>query len=502
MFELAEVIIGGLLLLGSFLVRFSPNYEGFSFLGIMLISLAFIVLCFKPIYDGVKKLIEKDWFSRESLAAIAIVVALLAGQIEAISFAMFFYLINDFLIDFISGKNDNLFTQLDYFQEETATLYRDGKTEEVGVSTIKVGDQIVVEEGNVILLDGIVTEGTTTIDTSLLTGIESSEKVSVGDRVHSGSFVLEGSIRIEASGVSKNSLISQITDLLCDEESKDSSVTDFCKQFSKMFIYVMLGLAVLVAVIPSIITHDASRWLGIAATFILVSLATELLTVIPLSYAAGIGINSKKGIFVRGDGAMEDAAHAGTIIFNKDALLTNGEANEEFVDELKALKVSKLVMLTDAERADAKALAEELRIDEFGAGLSDVERQVAVEKYKDDIEKRKSLMAVSKGLSSRSVYASADVNAGLGALADGVSLRRMDIALMAEDPSLIASLIRIARRTDKLVKAELVLSIVLQVATLVLATLGLVGPWAAALAALPISITAIIGITIIDKQSD
>lgn len=207
-----------------------------------------------------------------------------------------------------------------------ARLVAEGETKEVPPETVQIGDCILVKAGERIPLDGIIEEGHAMLDTAALTGESLPRNAEAGERVLSGCINMDGTLRIRVEKPFGESTVMKILEMVENAAGKKSKTERFITRFARIYTPVVVLLAVLVAVLPPVLGVGAfSLWFGRALVFLVVSCPCALVLSVPLSYFAGIGAASKRGILVKGGGDMDTLCHLEKVVFDKTGTLTKGK---------------------------------------------------------------------------------------------------------------------------------------------------------------------------------
>ncbi len=237
---------------------------------------------------------------------------------------LLFYQVGEWFQSYAVGKSRGDISALMDMRPDSATVYRDGVYTEVDPSEVATGEIILVKPGEKIALDGVVVKGSCTVDTKALTGESAPAEIGEGDSVLSGAVNIDGTIEVKTSCPYATSTVAKILDLVENASSEKSRTENFITRFSKYYTPIVVVSALLLAVVPSIVTGDVGTWIYRALSFLVVSCPCALVISIPLSFFAGIGGASKKGILVKGSGYLEKFNRADVFVFDKTGTLTKG----------------------------------------------------------------------------------------------------------------------------------------------------------------------------------
>ncbi len=237
---------------------------------------------------------------------------------------LLFYQVGEWFQSYAVGKSRKDISSLMDVRPDYANVYRDGVVTTVDPADVQVGEIIVVKPGEKIALDGVVEKGRSTLDTRALTGESMPSEVQVGDNVISGTVNVSGTIEVKVEKAFYDSTVSKILNLVENATSKKSRAENFITKFAKYYTPIVVITALLLAIIPSIITKEPSVWLYRALSFLVVSCPCALVISIPLSFFAGIGGASNNGILIKGSNYLEQFNKAKIFVFDKTGTLTKG----------------------------------------------------------------------------------------------------------------------------------------------------------------------------------
>ena len=285
-------------------------------------------------YDILKKaflgIIHGEVFDENFLMAIATVGAMVLGEYKEASAVMLFYQIGELFQSYAVGKSRKNITALMDIRPDYANIEKDGKLEQVDQDDVQIGTVIVVQPGEKVPIDGKVVEGSSSLNTSALTGESVPREVHVGDEIISGCVNLTGLIKIETSKEFGESTVSKILDLVENSSMKKSRsekfITRFAKYYTPAVCIAALALAVLPPLVNIIMGNPAawSKWIIRALTTLVISCPCALVISIPLSFFGGIGGASAKGILVKGSNYLEALSYTKYVVCDKTGTLTKG----------------------------------------------------------------------------------------------------------------------------------------------------------------------------------
>ena len=285
-------------------------------------------------YDILKKagkgILNRQVFDENFLMAVATVGAILLGDFREGSAVMLFYQIGELFQSFAVGKSRKNITALMDIRPDYANIVVDGKLEQVDPDDVEIGTEIVVNPGEKVPIDGVITEGNTTLNTSALTGESVPRNAKCGEEVISGCINLTGTITLKTTKEFGDSTVSKILDLVENSSMKKSRSENFITKFAKYYTPAVCYSALALAILPPLISllmgisPAWQQWIVRALTFLVISCPCALVISIPLSFFGGIGCASTNGILVKGSNYLEALADTKYIVFDKTGTLTKG----------------------------------------------------------------------------------------------------------------------------------------------------------------------------------
>ncbi len=237
---------------------------------------------------------------------------------------LLFYQVGEFFQSYATGKSRKSISGLMDIRPDYANVKRGDSVERIDPSEAEIGDIIVVNPGEKVPLDGTVVKGASALDTKALTGESLPREVAAGDEIVSGSVNLTSQLEVRVNKAFYDSTVSKILELVENAAEQKSKAENFITKFAKYYTPVVVIVAVLLAVVPGVITSDWSTWVYRALSFLVVSCPCALVISIPLSFFAGIGAASRYGILVKGSNYLEKFNQANTFVFDKTGTLTKG----------------------------------------------------------------------------------------------------------------------------------------------------------------------------------
>lgn len=570
-------------------------------------------------YDILRKAALGIWhgqvFDENFLMAIATVGAIGIGEMTEGVAVMLFYQIGELFQSYAVGKSRKNIAALMDIRPDYANIEQDGELVQVDPDEVEVGQIIVVKPGEKLPIDGVVTEGETSLNTGALTGESAPREVAAGDEVISGCVNLSGLIKVRTTKEFGDSTVSKILDLVENSSMKKSKSENFITRFARIYTPAVCIGAVLFAVIPPLasilflkMAPQWVLWLERALTFLVISCPCALVISIPLSFFGGIGGASARGVLVKGSNYLEALANTGVIVFDKTGTMTKGvfelaktypvgmseeellyyaahaesysthpiseslrraygksiamdsvsdveeisgygvqanvggktvaagsrklmqrlhiacETRDEVgtevhiavdgnyagmlliadvlkptaVPAIRVLKengVRKTVMLTGDSKRVAEDVAAKLGVDEVKSELLPGDKVNEVECLLSEKEKKEMLAFVGDGINDAPVLARADIGIAMGALGSDAAIEAADVVLMDDDPQKIALAMRIARKTLRIVRQNIVFALAVKAACLILGAFGIANMWWAIFADVGVMALAVLNAT-------
>lgn len=317
-----KIIISAILFVLALVIPFSNEWINN---GLFIIS--YLVVGFEILKKAVRNIFRGKVFDENFLMAVATIGAFAIGEFPEAVAVMLFYQVGELFQSYAVDKSRKSIASLMDIRPDYANIEKDGKIEKVDPDEVKIGDIIIVKTGEKIPLDGVVVEGTSSLDTMALTGESVPRVVKTEDEVLSGCINKDGLLKIRVTKEFGESTVSKILDLVENASSKKSKSENFITKFAKYYTPTVVIIAVLLAFIPPIILKDFSTfsvWLYRALSFLVVSCPCALVISIPLSFFGGIGGASKMGILIKGSNYLEALANTEIVVFDKTGTLTEG----------------------------------------------------------------------------------------------------------------------------------------------------------------------------------
>ena len=320
-YDFAKLLLGAEIFLGAVVCSAVSNCLPIT---LILFIISYLILGVNVLKSTVRNVKAKKFFDENFLMTIATVGAFIIGKFPEAVGVMLFYRIGELFEDYAVSKSRKAITETAALKVDEADVLIDGEFKRIPADGIRVGDILRIKVGERIAVDGIVESGKSRIDTAAINGEPVPVIVRAGDPVYSGCINLSEGITLRATASAENSMVSKIAQAVEDASASKPTIERFITKFSKVYTPVVLAIAVLTAVIPSIVTGDWHKWIYSALTFLVISCPCALVLSVPLAYFSGIGAASKLGILFKGGASIEALAKVKAIAFDKTGTLTNG----------------------------------------------------------------------------------------------------------------------------------------------------------------------------------
>lgn len=597
---LARIIVAAVLFAAGGLL----HLEGWAELGVYLVCYA--VIGWDIVWKAITNILHGQVFDENFLMTIATVGALILGEHSEGVAVMLFYQVGEWFQSYAVSKSRRSITSLMDIRPDYANIEKDGKLIQVDPEDVKIGDTIIVKPGERVPLDGKIIKGSSTLDTSALTGESMPREVEAGMEVISGCINQTGILTIQTTKEFGESTVAKILDLVENASDKKGRMENFITRFARYYTPVVVFAALALAVLPPLVTGQAfSIWIYRALTFLVISCPCALVISIPLSFFGGIGGASKIGVLVKGSNYLEALAYTETVVFDKTGTLTkgsfavteiqaNGMTDEELLElaayaedysnhpislsiqkaygkkidnsritdvqeiaghgvqavidgmtvlagnaklmerehipytasnaigtvvyvafdgryagciviadeikadapaaikTLKAAGIRRTVMLTGDADAVGQDVARRLGLDRAYTELLPADKVDRVEELLAQKSDKGMLAFVGDGINDAPVLARADVGIAMGALGSDAAIEAADVVLMTDEPSKIAAIMQIARKTIRISNENIVFALGVKFLVLILGAVGRANMWAAVFADVGVSVIAIL----------
>ncbi len=586
---------------------------------IALYILTYLIIGYDILIKAFRGILNRQPLDENLLMTVAtagaIALAVCRGSddyVEAVA-VMLFYQIGELFQSYAVGKSRRSISELMDIVPDHANIESDnGQLEEVDPDEVEVGTVIVIRPGERVPIDGVVLSGSSSLNTSALTGESVPRDVSEGDEVISGCINLSGLLRARTTKEFGESTASKVMELIEDAGSRKSRSENFITRFSRIYTPAVVISALLLAVLPPLVmlmagqSPDWETWIYRALTFLVISCPCALVVSIPLSFFAGIGAASRSGVLVKGSNYLEILSETKTVVFDKTGTLTKGvfevtavhpemmcqdsllhlaahveryskhpiaaslreaypnESDEcsvedpeeiagegiiarvngdsvavgnpklmgrvgamwhechkdgtvihvavngcyaghivisdvvkstaaETVEDLRKGGVTRTVMLTGDTGSVARAVADELGVDEVYSDLLPRDKVAKVEELISEKTSEKQRLAfVGDGINDAPALSRADIGIAMGALGSDAAIEAADVVLMDDDPLKIPAAVRISRKCLRIVKENIWFALIVKFSCLILGAFGVANMWVAVFADVGVMVLAVL----------
>lgn len=580
----------------------------------ILYLIPYFVIGYDILRKAVKGILKGQVFDENFLMAIATIGAIGLKEFREGVAVMLFYQVGELFQSCAVGKSRKNIAALMDIRPDYANVMVDGNLEKVDPDDVEIGTEIIVNPGEKVPIDGVVTDGSSTLNTSALTGESVPREIACGDEIISGCINLTGVIKVRTTKEFGESTVSKILDMVENSSMKKSRSENFITRFAKYYTPIVCYSALALAILPPLVSliigasPEWQKWVIRALTFLVISCPCALVISIPLSFFGGIGCASTNGILVKGSNYLEALASTGYVVFDKTGTLTKGvfEVNGVFAEngfdshelleyaayaenasshpislslknaygnKIDANKVSgieeiaghgvsavvdghkvyagnlklmnkigvqvvnehndgtivyvavddkyagcivisdvikpttkqaieglknqniKTVMLTGDSKAAADRVAAEIGIDIVKSELLPADKVAEVEKLIENKNPKEKVAFAGDGINDAPVLSRADIGIAMGALGSDAAIEAADVVLMDDDPSKISLAMRIAIKTLRIVKENIVFALAIKLVCLVLGALGIANMWIAIFADVGVMVIAVVNAT-------
>lgn len=329
--------------------------EGYVRFGLFMIP--YLVISYDILKKAFKGILNRQVFDENFLMAVATVGAIILGEYTEGVAVMLFYQIGELFQSYAVGKSRRNISELMDIRPDYTNIENDGKLERVDPDEVEVGTVIVVQPGEKIPIDGIITEGNSTLNTSALTGESLPREAAAGDEVISGCINMTGVLKIQTTKEFGDSTVSKILDLVENSSSKKSRSENFISKFARYYTPAVCYGALALAILPPLVRMFAMGlapewgvWIYRALTFLVISCPCALVISIPLSFFAGIGGASNQGVLVKGSNYLETLSQTKYVVFDKTGTMTQGvfEVNGIHHNKLEEEKLLEYAALAES----------------------------------------------------------------------------------------------------------------------------------------------------------
>ena len=345
-----RIAVSAVLLIAAIIIEKTLSLKTWQLLLVFLVP--YLVAGWDTLKEAVEGLAHGEALDEHFLMTVATAGALGIGflpgaepQFAEAVFVMLFYQVGELFEGIAEGNSRRSIAHLLAIRPDTANLYKDGQTSVVAPETLVPGDVIVIKPGEKVPVDGVVIDGSSSLDTKALTGESLPRGIAVGDDIRSGCINLSGVLQVRVTKPFGESTASKILELVENAAENKSKSENFITRFARVYTPIVVGAAILLAVVPTLLGGQFSTWLYRALLFLVVSCPCALVISVPLAFFGGIGGASRKGILFKGSNYMEALASVDTIVFDKTGTLTKGvfevtAVHPELIEEKELLHLA------------------------------------------------------------------------------------------------------------------------------------------------------------------
>jgi Cd2+/Zn2+-exporting ATPase len=345
-----KIIVAAVLLAVAVIIEKKTDWATWQYLLLFLVP--YLVVGWDTLKEAAEGLIHGEALSEDFLMSIATLGALGIGfmpgaetQFPEAVFVMLFFQVGELFEEIAEGRSRKSIAHLMDIRPDSAHVERGGKLETVRPEDVIPGEVILVQPGEKVPMDGVVLEGKSSLDTVALTGESVPRSIGEGDEILSGCVNLSGVVRVKTTKAFGESTAAKILDLVENAAAAKSKSESFITRFARVYTPIVVGLAVLVAVVPGLITGEWATWIYRGLLFLVVSCPCALVISVPLTFFGGLGGASRKGILIKGANLMDKLSQVKTVVFDKTGTLTEGvfevtAVHPEVIDQTELLHLA------------------------------------------------------------------------------------------------------------------------------------------------------------------
>ena len=319
--------------------------------------IAYLCVGYDIVVQAGKNLLKGRMLDENFLMTIATIAAFAIGEYPEAVAVMLFYKVGEYMQGKAVGYSRKEIAKAMDIRPDFARIIKDGEEKVVKPQMVKVNDILEVRVGEKLPLDGVVVEGSSLLDTSMLTGEAVPTPVEVGSKVLSGSINKVGVLKIKVTTNFNESTVSKILELIENATSKKSKSENFITKFARWYTPIVVGLAIFTAIVPSLITGNWQEWIYSSIIFLVISCPCAVVVSVPLGFFAGLGSSAHKGVLVKGSNYLEELNHVDTIVLDKTGTITKGQFGISQIVEAASDKESILKYAATLEQSSNHPIA-------------------------------------------------------------------------------------------------------------------------------------------------
>lgn len=348
--RLYKIIAAAVLLVAAWLIEKNTSWTTWQYLLLFLVP--YLIVGWDTLKEAAEALVHGEALSEDFLMSVATLGALGIGfmpgaesQFPEAVFVMLFFQVGELFEEMAEGKSRKSIEHLMDIRPDAARVERDGKLEVVKPEEVTPGEIILVQPGEKVPMDGVVLEGSSSLDTVALTGESVPRSIGPEDEILSGCVNLTGVLRVKTTKAFGESTAAKILDLVENAAESKSRSESFITKFARIYTPIVVALAVLVAVIPGLVTGEWVTWIYRGLLFLVVSCPCALVISVPLTFFGGLGGASRRGILIKGSNLMDTLSRIKTVVFDKTGTLTQGvfevtAVHPEVIDQKELLHLA------------------------------------------------------------------------------------------------------------------------------------------------------------------
>ena len=348
--RLIKIIAAAVLLAAAWLIEKNTSWTTWQYLLLYLVP--YLIVGWDTLKEAAEALVHGEPLSEDFLMSVATLGALGIGfmpgaetQFPEAVFVMLFFQVGELFEEMAEGQSRKSISHLMDIRPDSANVERDGNLVTVHPEEVAVGETILIRPGEKVPMDGVVLEGSSSLDTVALTGESVPRSIGPEDEILSGCVNLSGALRVKTTKAFGESTAAKILDLVENAAESKSRSESFITKFARIYTPIVVALAVLVAVIPGLVTGEWVTWIYRGLLFLVVSCPCALVISVPLTFFGGLGGASRKGILIKGSNLMDTLSRIKTVVFDKTGTLTEGvfevtAVHPEVIDQKELLHLA------------------------------------------------------------------------------------------------------------------------------------------------------------------